>query len=122
MLSDRWLKLSQPTESLDTAGQAMKASRPIEQNLSVPAPKSRPDAPAGDWRTNTTPPPAPVPEVRCSTCRHAQPATPGDPWSWHLCTAGADRAHGWGMAARRCGRWESRESHPPRRRAETIAP
>lgn len=70
----------------------------------------------------STPPPALAPEVRCSDCHHGQPATPGDPWSWHLCTAGADRAHGWGMAARRCGRWESRESHPPRRRAETIAP
>jgi len=48
----------------------------------------------------------PAPEVRCSDCHHGQPATPSDPWSWHLCAAGADRAHGWGMAARRCGRWE----------------
>ena len=54
----------------------------------------------------STPPPALAPEVRCSDCHHGQPATPGDPWSWHLCAAGADRAHGWGMAARRCGRWE----------------
>ena len=50
----------------------------------------------------------PAPEVRCSDCHHGQPATPGDPWSWHLCAAGADRAHGWGMAARRCGRWEGK--------------
>ncbi len=45
--------------------------------------------------------------VRCSECRHAQPATPSDPWSWHLCGAGAIREHGWGMAPRRCERWET---------------
>lgn len=44
--------------------------------------------------------------VRCSDCRHGQPATPSDPWSWHLCGAGAIREHGWGMAPRRCERWE----------------
>lgn len=54
----------------------------------------------------STPPPALAPEVRCSDCHHGQPATPSDPWSWHLCATGAIRAHGWGMAARRCGRWE----------------
>lgn len=45
--------------------------------------------------------------VRCSECRHGQPATPSDPWSWHLCGAGAIREHGWGMAPRRCERWET---------------
>ena len=34
---------------------------------------------------------------------HGQPATPGDPWSWHRCATGAIREHGWGMAARRRG-------------------
>ncbi|MCB1795076.1 MAG: hypothetical protein KDJ70_11755, partial [Candidatus Competibacteraceae bacterium] len=47
-----------------------------------------------------------APEVRCSDCHHGQPATPGDPWSWHRCATGAIREHGWGMAGRRCERWE----------------
>jgi hypothetical protein len=50
---------------------------------------------------------SPAAPACCSDCRHAQPATPGDPYCWHTCAAGADRATGWGMAGRRCDRWET---------------
>ncbi len=45
--------------------------------------------------------------VRCSDCRYSKPATATDPWSWHLCEVEAIREHGWGMAPRRCERWEA---------------
>lgn len=44
--------------------------------------------------------------VHCSSCHHAIPATPRDPWCWHRCAAGVERGTGWGMAPRVCERWE----------------
>ncbi len=46
--------------------------------------------------------------VRCSECGHAKPATATDPYSWHLCELGLKGGGGWGMAPRRCERWEVR--------------
>lgn len=43
----------------------------------------------------------------CGTCRHGQPATPGDPWSWHSCAIDAERSTGWGKVQRKCGQWET---------------
>ncbi len=45
--------------------------------------------------------------VRCSECGHAKPATATDPYSWHLCGLGLKGGGGWGMAPRRCERWEA---------------
>lgn len=98
MLSNRWFDLTQTTESPDAASQATEASMLSGQGRPE---SSRP----ADLSTS---PPELAPEVRCSDCRHGQPATSSDPWSWHLCAAGAIRAHGWGMAARRCERWEGK--------------
>lgn len=95
--------LSRLTDSQRETLRAHKAAliglltdRPSEQGRSEPTP------PAG----RSPPPPEPALDVRCGDCRHGQPAT--DPWSWHLCAAGAIRQHGWGMAPRRCERWEGK--------------
>ncbi len=53
-----------------------------------------------------TPPPRPS-KVTCSTCQHGIPAS-SDPWSWHSCGQGVDRATGWGMTPRKCEQWETR--------------
>ena len=59
----------------------------------------------------------PAPDVRCSDCRHGQPATPSDPWSWHRrrwarigCMAGA-----WRRGAAGDGRSNHESSYRRRR-------
>lgn len=46
-------------------------------------------------------------EVRCCNCRHAKPATTGNPYCWHSCGQGLKNGGGWGMAPRHCETWEA---------------